>query len=113
MENKDPRLFSLSTPKEGVSAYKRVFDPKDGVAPTSKRIVQDIHKVVNALAVIHREKGVFVPGLAGGRTPGHRHTKTTEKTSNNHIGKRVRTEILSNSQLTYNTLAVKSEAKRS
>ena len=26
-ENKDPRLFSMSTPKEVVSAYMQVFDP--------------------------------------------------------------------------------------
>ena len=30
----------------------------------------------------------FVLGLAGGRVTGHRHVRTTAKTSNNHGGKR-------------------------
>ena len=29
-----------------------------------------------------------MPGLAGGRVPGHRHTSTKEKTSQNHGGRR-------------------------
>ena len=33
-----------------------------------------------------------MPGLAGGRTAGHRHTATTAKTSNNHGGRRKREE---------------------
>ena len=89
---KDPRLFSMATPKLGVSAYKHVFDPKSGVCPRPDRIVQDVHKVVHACNEIYKAKGVFVPGLAGGRVPGHRHTATKEKTSNNHGGKRDRLE---------------------
>ena len=89
---KDPRMFSLATPKEGASAYKRVWDPVNGVAPPSKRIVQDINKVVVAMKKIHEVKGVFVPGLAGGRVPGNRHQNTAKKTSNNHGGKRAKLE---------------------
>ncbi len=33
---------------------------------------------MNALQVIFDTEGVYVPGLAGGRTPGGRHTATTE-----------------------------------
>jgi hypothetical protein len=91
-DSKDPRLFSMATPKMGASAYKRVFDPTNGVCPRPKRIVQDVHKVVHACKEIYKVKGVFVPGLAGGRVAGHRHTRTSEKTSNNHGGKRTRLE---------------------
>ena len=38
-EDKDPHLFSMSTPKDLVSAYMQVFDPETGVATTPKRIV--------------------------------------------------------------------------
>ena len=38
-DKKDPRVFSLTTPKEGSRAYERIFDPTTGVAPTSDRIV--------------------------------------------------------------------------
>jgi hypothetical protein len=88
----DPRRFSTSTPKQGLSAYLRVFDPKTGVAPRPDRIVQDVHKVVNACKEIYKAKGVYVPGLAGGRVAGHRHTATSKKSNNNHGGKRVRLE---------------------
>ena len=89
---KDPRIFTLASPKLGASAYKRVFDPVQGVCPRPDRIVQDMHKVVHACKEIYKARGVFVPGLAGGRVAGHRHTKTTRKTSNNWGGKRTRLE---------------------
>ena len=44
------------------------------------------------MQMIHDAKGAFIPGLAGGRVPGHRHRATSEKTSNNHRGKRTRLE---------------------
>ena len=86
---KDPRIFTLATPKLGASAYKRVFDPDNGVCPRPDRIVQDVHKVVHALKKIFKARGVFVPGLADQR--GHRHTKTSLK-NENHGGKRTRLE---------------------
>ena len=76
----------------GASAYKRIFDPETGVCPSPDRIVQDVHKVVHALKEIYKAKGVYVPGLAGGRVAGKRHTATKEKTSNNWGGKRKRLE---------------------
>ena len=92
LEAKDPRLFTMATPKLGVSTHKRVFDPEDGICPRPDRIIQDVHKVMHACKEIHKVGGVFVPGLAGGRTAGHCHTATTAKTSNNHGGKRKREE---------------------
>jgi len=84
----DPRLFSTATPKLGSKAYLRVFCPETGVSPRPERIIQDVHKVIHACKEIHAAKGVYVPGLAGGRVPGHRHTSTKEKTSQNHGGRR-------------------------
>ena len=86
---KDPRIFTMATPKLGASAYKRVFDPDNGVCPRPDRIVQDVHKVVHALKEIFKARGVFVPGLADQR--GHRHTKTSLK-NKKHGGKRTRLE---------------------
>ena len=45
---KDDRLFLMTTPKDAWRAYSRVFDPQTGVAPTSKQILHDIHRVKNA-----------------------------------------------------------------
>ena len=80
------------TPKAIASVYKRINHPVTGVVPRPARIVQDVHKAVRAMAVIHEHKGAFVPGLAGGRVPGHRNTDAWIKTSNNHGGKRERLE---------------------
>jgi hypothetical protein len=77
-EWRNDSLFSMATPKEASHAYRRIFDPTTGVAPKPERIVQDVKKVMNALQVIFDAEGVYVPGLAGGRTPGGRHTATTE-----------------------------------
>ena len=63
-------LFSMATPKEASRAYRRIFEPMTGMAPKPERIVQDVKKVMNALQVIFDAKGVYVPGLAGGPTPG-------------------------------------------
>ena len=40
------------------------------------------------MATIAKQRRAFVPGLAGGRTTGHRHVRTADKTSKNHGGKR-------------------------
>ena len=59
-----------------------MLDPVDGVTPKPKRIVQDIKRAISAMTTITKHRGVFVPGLAGGRVAGHRHILTTAKTSN-------------------------------
>jgi hypothetical protein len=60
----DHRAFSLSTPKEGSRAYLRLYHPETGIAPTSKRIIQDIEGVYVAMVKICEAEGAFVPGLA-------------------------------------------------
>ena len=86
--DKDPRLFSLATPKEVPRTYTRIFHAETGVVPKPDRIVHDVKKAVRAMAIIHGAKGAFVPGLAGGRVPGHRHRATEFETSNNLGSKR-------------------------
>ena len=75
----DERTFSLRTPKQIACAYARVFDQKNGIAPTSKRILQDIEKTFNAMQVILTNRGVYVPGLAGGSVPGDRNQSVGDR----------------------------------
>ena len=89
---KDDRLFLMTTPKDAWHAYSWVFDPQTGVAPTSKRILHDIHRVKNAWWEIFKAEGVYAPGLAGGRIARVRHVETTER-SKRCGGKRVRMEF--------------------
>ncbi len=42
LDDDNPRKFSMSTLKRGSLAYLRVSNPIEGVAPTNKRIIQDI-----------------------------------------------------------------------
>jgi hypothetical protein len=73
-------------------SYKCIFDPTTGVAPKSELILQDVNKVMYALQVIYEAEGVYVPGLAGGRTAGKCHTATTEG-KKARGGKRMRMEF--------------------
>ena len=57
----DPLKFSISTPKRGDHAIKRVLAAGN---PSPKRVVQDINKVVDALFIIMEYyNGAVVPGL--------------------------------------------------
>ncbi len=89
---KDDCLITMTTPKEMARSYKHIFDPTTGIAPKSEHIFQDVNKVVYALYVIYEAEGVYVPGLAGGHTPGGHHTATTEG-KKARGGKRTRMEF--------------------
>lgn len=94
MSNIDPKKFSMRTPKKAADAYKRLFYPQwtdaDGTtealfdpdtegAPSSKRIVQDINKVVGpTLDAIIEAKGALVPNL--GNRKGVRWQKSPNET---------------------------------
>ena len=65
-------VFSIRTPKQLAHAYKRIFDPVTGVSPPRRRIEQDIAKTITAMQTILDKRGVYVPGLAGGRVEGRR-----------------------------------------
>ena len=90
---KDDRLFLTSTPKEAWQAYSHVFDPVSGVAPTPKRIVQDIHRVYDAWWGIFKAEGVYVPVLAGGNIPGIQHVAIPDGSSIRRGGKRIRKDF--------------------
>jgi hypothetical protein len=66
----DERKFSMSTPKRGLSAYRRVYDPDTGGCPSSRRIIQDVDKVITSLEAINDCSGVVVQAL--GDRKGHR-----------------------------------------
>ena len=78
---RNAQLFSFATRKEVACTYQLVFDLVDGFAPKQKRIVQDVKRVISAMATIAEHWGVFVPGLVGDRVAGHRHVQTTARTS--------------------------------
>lgn len=61
MNGSDPRKFSLATPKLAASAYKRIYDPDSGVAPSSERIVEDISTVIfDTFEMIADAKGLIL-----------------------------------------------------
>ena len=74
-------VFSVRTPKQLAHAYKRIFDPVTGVSPPRHRIEQDIAKTIDAMQTILSARGVYVPGLAGGRVEGRRG-------AGHHVGKK-------------------------
>ena len=86
-------LFSMTNPKGAAHCYKRILDPLTVVVPTSEHILQDVNKAINALQVIFEAEGVYVPGLADGRTAAHHHT-TTDAGKKPRAKKRVRTEYI-------------------
>ena len=64
LKKEDARKFRIDTPLFGAKAYKRILDPTDsGVAPTSKRIIQDTEAVLNAIKMIIAAKGTVVPDI--------------------------------------------------
>ena len=60
----DSRHFSMATPELAAETYKRLLHPITGVAPTSKRILEDVSGVWLAMNIVCEQKGVYVPGLA-------------------------------------------------
>ena len=67
----DPRKFSLNTPKRALNAYQRLWDPSlgpDAGVPSSKRIIEDVRRVVDeVLPRLFEARGATVKGL-GTRT---------------------------------------------
>ena len=52
LKTDDRNKFSLSTPSERERAYFCIGDPTTGVAPSSERIVEDIHNFIPTLEAI-------------------------------------------------------------
>ena len=70
LSEENPLKFSMSTPKRGASAYKRVWEQ----VPSSRRIIEDTNKFVIAINVISEHQGRAVAGL--GTRNGHRNAET-------------------------------------
>jgi hypothetical protein len=62
----DVHKFSLSTPKRGSWAFRRILDHDDG-SPTSERILQDIAKVFASMELIRLAKGALTLGTSRDR----------------------------------------------
>jgi hypothetical protein len=70
LKNDDPLKFSKATPREISKAILKICDPENGVTPSSKRIIQDVKKVLNSIKTIVEAGGKVVPGLVNRN--GHR-----------------------------------------
>ena len=70
----DPRRFSKATPKLIGLAVKRIWDPLEGVAPISRRIVQDILRLTENFNTILLHEGRVVRGICDRN--GHRRKST-------------------------------------
>jgi len=56
----NPRKFDGSTPKRLSGSYHRLFHPETGVAPSSKRIEQDVSRVIGSLELVLSAKGCII-----------------------------------------------------
>ena len=69
----DPRRFTKATPKEIVRCIEKIWNQKTGVAPSSKRIIQDIQRLKENLLLVVEADGAVVPGVCDRN--GHRRKK--------------------------------------
>jgi hypothetical protein len=76
LDSKDEEKFDLSTPARGWYAYERVLQ----TVPISKRILEDVEKVLRSLEIVRLEKGVRCDGV-GNRNYGKRRELVLEKRS--------------------------------
>ena len=71
--DKNDEKISINTQKQGVHAYRQLWDPKhlpEGI-PSSAFIIQDINQIINEnMMRIVMARGVFIPGLGTRRTQG-------------------------------------------
>ena len=55
--------FDLSTPKRGSHAYCRILHPVTGGVPSSHRILRDVDKVFESMAMVMKAQGIKIDGL--------------------------------------------------
>ena len=70
LEKNDKLKFSLATLKEVTRSFLRIWNPANGIAPSSRRILEDVKRVLKSLSTIVEAKGKIVPGLVNRN--GHR-----------------------------------------
>jgi hypothetical protein len=83
----DERKFSLSTPRRGSWAFRRILEDEEGT-PSSERILQDVAKVFESMEKIREAKGALIPGI--GDRKGRRALQQHASKINSRGGKRVR-----------------------
>jgi hypothetical protein len=93
LEEDDPRKFSISTPLRGSRAIERVW--KNSVP--SKRIKQDVYKVLVALREVYKAEGCIVKNL--GNRNGRRALEEKAARQNKRGGKRKRMATLDDKPL--------------
>ena len=74
LERDHPMKFRKDTPKRISEAIHKIYDPINGVAPSSKRIVEDVKRVLTSIKAIVEAGGKVVPGLVNRN--GHRRKET-------------------------------------
>ena len=80
LKNDDDRKYSKSTPKTISKAILKLYDPDNGVVPCSRRIIEDVSRVVNyALPMIVKAGGAVVPELVNRN--GHRNVNPPKRGS--------------------------------
>ena len=66
----DPRKFRKDTPNQISKAILRLCNPTTGIVPCSRRIIEDVKRVLSSLRTIVEAGGAVVPGLVNRN--GHR-----------------------------------------
>ena len=62
----DVRHFSMSTPELAAQTYKRLLHPITGVAPSSKRILEDVSGVWLAMKIVYEKRVCTYRGWPSG-----------------------------------------------
>ena len=78
LRDDDPSKFSFATPLTIVSGINRIYGNDTGNVPSSKRIMQDTKKALNAFGAVYEHGGQMVPGLANRN--GHRNLASGRNT---------------------------------
>ena len=58
-----PKKFSIATPKKVTLAYLWIFNPIDGIATSSKRIISDTYDELTPVKNIVEAKGLIIPDV--------------------------------------------------
>ena len=58
-----PKKFSIATPKKGTSDYLWIFDPIDGIAPSSEWIISNMYDVITSTKYIVDTGGYIIPDV--------------------------------------------------
>ena len=59
----DPKRFSIATRKKGTSAYLRIFDTIDGIAPSIECIIYNTYDLLTSIKYIVEAEGCIIPDV--------------------------------------------------